>query len=75
MLHSSEHGWKGAVQLLETALATFDENDDHYCRLREKINAKLAKDGLFDHLYATRHGGQFILFVRETIFFSRTYAF
>jgi hypothetical protein len=61
----SEHDWKGAVQLLETALATFDENDDHYCRLREKLNAKLAEEKCFDHLYATRHGGQFILYVRN----------
>ena len=61
----SEHDWKGAVQLLETALATFDENDDHYCRLREKLNARLAEEKCFDHLYATRHGGQFILYVRS----------
>ena len=59
----SEHDWKGAVQLLETAIATFDENDAHYCRLREKINAKIAAEKCFDHLYATRHGGQFILYV------------
>jgi len=63
-----EHDWKGAVQLLETALATFDENDDHYCRLREKLNAKLAEEKCFDHLYATRHGGQFILYLLQNGF-------
>ena len=62
------HGWKGSMQIMEAAVSYFDLNDSRYVKLRNKINLKLIENGEFDHFYATRHGGQFIFYVRNLKF-------
>ena len=59
------HGWKGSMQIMEAAVSYFDLNDSRYVKLRNKLNLKLIQNGEFDHFYATRHGGQFIFYVRN----------
>ena len=63
------HGWKGSMQIMEAAVSYFDLNDSRYVKLRNKLNLKLIQNGEFDHFYATRHGGQFIFYVRNLKFY------
>ena len=55
------------MQIMEAAVSYFDLNDSRYVKLRNKLNLKLIQNGEFDHFYATRHGGQFIFYVRNRI--------
>jgi len=56
---------KGAMQIMEAAVSYYDINSDRYCRLRAKLNDALIGRGMWDALYATRHGGQFIFHLLE----------
>ena len=61
----SNFGEKGAMQIMEAAVSYYDINSARYCRLRAKLNEALIERGMFDALYATRHGGQFIFHLLE----------
>ena len=53
------------MQIMEAAVSYYDLNDERYCRMRKMLNSKLVEQKLFDHFYATRHGGQFLFHVRR----------
>merc|ERR1711990_1052255 len=53
-----QHGEYGPIQIMETAVA--------YYRLRMKLNDLIISKSRFDDFYASRHFGQFIIYMLET---------
>ena len=74
-----QHGEYGPIQIMETAVAYYQLDDEkvsfghskkhfktfriQYYRLRMKLNDLIISKSRFDDFYASRHFGQFIIYV------------
>jgi len=61
-----QHGEYGPIQIMETAVAYYQLDDEKYYRLRMKLNDLIISKSRFDDFYASRHFGQFIIYMLET---------
>lgn len=58
-----QHGEYGPIQIMETAVAYYQLDDEKYYRLRMKLNNLILSKSRFDDFYGSRHFGQFIIYM------------